>query len=48
MISGKRIFPDAFRPVAIRDKGYHLAQSIGLENEYKALMGLPSKDTTIA
>lgn len=43
LLTGKRLFPDAFRPAQIRDRGYHIAQSVGLENEYKALVGLPSE-----
>lgn len=36
-------FPDVFRPGTVRDRGLHLARSFGLENEYIALSGLPSK-----
>ena len=40
---GERAFPDIFRTVPIRDRGLYIAQSFGLENEYKAIMELPSR-----
>ncbi len=41
--TGKKIFPDIFSPGQIRDRGLHIAQSLGLENEYRGVMKLPSK-----
>jgi N12 class adenine-specific DNA methylase len=43
LASGKVLFPDVFKPRTIRDRGYYLAQSVGLENEYKEIAGLPSE-----
>lgn len=43
IVSGKQLFPDAFRPRTIRDTGTYLADGIGLGAEYRALMGLPAK-----
>ena len=43
LLSGKQFFPDAFEPRSIRDNMLYIAQSFGLENEYKALAGLPSR-----
>jgi len=37
MLSGKKLFPDAFNPVSIRDNGQYIADSLGLGNEFKAL-----------
>ena len=43
-LAGRRTyFPDMFNPRTIRDRGYHVARSFGLENEYVALMRMPSK-----
>ena len=39
----KSWFPDVFNRYTIRDRGVHLARSLGLENEYKAVTGKPSK-----
>lgn len=36
-------FPDVFKPRTIRDRGLHIARSFGLENEYIALAGKPSR-----
>ncbi len=41
--TGKKVFPDIFSPGQIRDRGLHTAQSLGLENEYRAVMKLPSR-----
>ncbi len=35
------IFPDVFKTGMIRDRGLYLARSLGLENEYKAVVGIP-------
>ena len=37
------LFPDVFRPRTIRDRGFHVARSLGLGNEYKAALRLPSR-----
>ena len=37
------MFPDVFEPGTIRDRGLYLSRSLGLEGEYKAIAGLPSK-----
>ena len=42
LASGRTYFPDLFKPRTIRDRGLYLAQSLGLDNEYKAVAGLPS------
>jgi hypothetical protein len=39
----RALFPDVFKPRTIRDRGLHIAQSFGLDNEYKELIGLPRK-----
>ncbi len=43
LVSRRVLFPDIFKPRAMRDRGYYLAQSVGLENEYKEVAGLPSE-----
>lgn len=35
------LFPDVFKMGMIRDRGLYLARSVGLENEYKAVAGIP-------
>jgi hypothetical protein len=39
----RSLYPDVAKPSTIRDKGLYLAKSFGLENEYKAVAGLPSE-----
>lgn len=39
----RALFPDTFNPKTIRDRGLHIARSLGLENEYKAIAGIPSE-----
>lgn len=46
LMSRRTIFPDAFKMGIIRDRGEYLARSFGLENEYKALVGLPTRGYT--
>ena len=36
-------YPDISRPGTVKDRGEHVARSFGLENEYKAIAGKPSK-----
>lgn len=43
LISRRSIFPDVTKPGTIRDRGLHVARSFGLENEYIAMTGKPSK-----
>jgi len=42
VITRRTLWPDVFEPGTVRDRGYHIARSLGLENEYKAVAGLPS------
>lgn len=39
----RKTYPDLFRPTTIRDPGLELARTFGLEAEYRALLGLPSR-----
>jgi len=39
----RSLFPDVFKPRTIRNRGLHIARSLGLENEYKAVMDVPSE-----
>ena len=39
----RQTFPDVFEPRSIRDRMDYLAQSLGLENEYRSLTGKPTK-----
>jgi hypothetical protein len=43
LAAGKTAFPDVFEPRTIRDRGQHLAQALGLEAEYKAAFGKPTR-----
>jgi len=43
LVLRRSVYPNVFKPATIRDRGYYVAQQLGLENEYKALMGLPSR-----
>lgn len=43
LVTRQALFPDVFEPRVIRDRGFHIARSFGLENEYKAAQGLPSR-----
>ena len=43
LVTRQALFPDVFEPRAIRDRGFQIARGFGLENEYKAVMGLPSR-----
>jgi len=42
-ITRRSTFPNIFKPGTIRDRFLNVARSFGLENEYTALAGLPSK-----
>jgi N12 class adenine-specific DNA methylase len=41
--SGNKYYPNVFRPRTIRDRGQHIADSLGLVNEYNAVFGKPSR-----
>jgi hypothetical protein len=43
LITGRSLFPDMFKPGQIRDKGLHIAQSLGIDKEYRAVFGLPQR-----
>lgn len=43
MITGRSLFPDFSKPGTIKDEWLYLARHLGLENEYKAIAGLPSR-----
>ena len=43
LLTRQALFPDVFEPRAIRDNGFQIARGFGLGNEYKAVMGLPSR-----
>ncbi|KKL67092.1 hypothetical protein LCGC14_2138460, partial [marine sediment metagenome] len=42
-LSGKKFWPDVFRPRAIRDKARNLAQLFSLEHEYDVIFDRPSR-----
>ena len=42
-VARRGLFPDVFKPGTIRDRWLHIARSFGLENEYIAMAGKPSK-----
>ena len=39
----RQTFPDVFQPRTIKDRGLYLAESLGVGEEYKNLVGLPHK-----
>jgi hypothetical protein len=43
LFTHQALFPDVFKPRTIRDGNLHIARSFGLENEYLALSGKPSR-----
>ena len=43
LLTGREIYPDLFKSRGIRDRGLYLARTLGLDNEYKALAGKPSR-----
>jgi hypothetical protein len=43
LLMKRSLYPDVFKPGRIRDLGVYLAKQIGLENEYKQVMGLPTR-----
>lgn len=43
LLTGRKTYPDVFKPSNIRDKGQYAAQSIGLSTEYNKLTGKPSR-----
>jgi hypothetical protein len=42
-LTRRTLFPDAFDPKTIRDRGSFLARQVGLEDEYKAIVGKPGR-----
>jgi hypothetical protein len=42
-LTRRTLFPDAFDPKVIRDRGIFLARQVGVEEEYKAIAGKPGK-----
>ena len=43
LLSRKQFFPNIFKPRGMRDTGLYLAQQYGLDAEYRAISGLPSR-----
>lgn len=43
MLTRRSLFPDFRNPGTIRDRGLYIARQFGVENEYIAINGLPSK-----
>ncbi len=43
LLTQRALFPDAFKPKAIRDRWQHITTGLGIENEYNALSGKPSR-----
>lgn len=45
MLTRTQFFPDVFKPRygSVKDRGLYLAQQFGLENEYKAFKGMPTR-----
>lgn len=43
VVTGRALFPDMFAPRTILNKNLHIAQALGLEEEYKAIFNLPSE-----
>ena len=43
LISRRSFYPDVFKTRPVRDTGIHLAQSLGLRDEYVAITGKPSR-----
>lgn len=41
--TGKKLYPDVFKPGNIRDKGQYTAQSLNLRTEYDKIAGNPTK-----
>jgi hypothetical protein len=43
LLTGKKLYPDVFKPTDIRDKAQYTAQTLNLRSEYDALTGKPHK-----
>jgi hypothetical protein len=43
LLTRRALFPDAFSPRTVRDRGLHLFRAFGLDNEYLAISGKPSR-----
>ena len=46
ILGRQALFPDVFERYTIRDRGIHIARSVGLENEYREIAGKPAKPYT--
>lgn len=42
-LTRRSLFPDAFNPRTVRDRGIYFANQLALEPEYRAIMGKPGK-----
>lgn len=42
LLTRRTLWPDAFKPGTVRDRAAYIAQSVGLENEFKALADRPT------
>jgi len=43
VVTRRALFPDVFNPRTVRDRGLHIARSLGMEHEYRAMAGKPSR-----
>jgi len=43
LVTRQSLFPDVFKPSKIRDRGLYLSRQIGLEDEFRTIMGKPGK-----
>jgi hypothetical protein len=43
LLTGKKMYPDVFEMMPVRDRWQYLAESFGLGSEYKALTGKPTR-----
>lgn len=43
IVTRRGTFPDVYNPRTIRDRGSHIAQTLGLSDEYKAVFDKPSR-----
>lgn len=43
VLSGQKLYPDAFKPSTIRDKKQYIAQSMGVRSEYDVVSGKPHR-----
>lgn len=45
LLARQQFFPEAFKPRAIRDRGLHVARSLGLESLYRTMTDLPRRSS---